>query len=490
MGGGPIPLEATEYWLLSDITAEGTDIIITDSRTTTETDNDVPAIYAYSADDERIVAYINGQSVHSESVNFSNKDNYVRSYWKRTEPYGYWEQWPYTDHVLEIPSYTECPGLGLVCTGTSEKLKVFHRFLDNYASYLDGNAGVAVTTHNIAISIISENGLDLKLVEKSMAFNADSLYEAEAKLAWKTQDEPEAFIYHSTTTADCAGGTSFNEVTMNIDEHQLDSHRVLNERHDVVEETVLNRVLTYSNLAHGIIEYKEISKEYNNTMDYVDSVEDHTSQILRNFYRYNSSLPEDTGLIITETTLDDTTTSNNSISGTVSYEMAIKSVILDFINNETAVLYETDGYKGEDSKAIVDSSFVQLSPGYFGTSSSSEERLFYVTRLRQYLDSYSSFSGMVDLSNKDAMRYLYSELHEKAYQMYLHDPVVLGAFFGEFDDQFVVGSGTETNTPERDLLLETLRLNEEHRTIYPIALVRNRARVWGNPPTRIEKIKA
>ena len=195
-GSGPqgIPLEKTEYWLLYDITTEGTDITITDSRTTVETDNEVPFIYAYSADNERIVAYINGQDVRTEDINFVNKDGYMRSYWKRTAPYGYWEQWPRTDYVLKTPSWSACPD-GARCTGTSETLNVYHRILDNYTSYLDDNVGVAATNLNTTISIVSENGLNLKVVEKSTVYNSDSLYESEAKLAWKTQNDPEAFTY-------------------------------------------------------------------------------------------------------------------------------------------------------------------------------------------------------------------------------------------------------------------------------------------------------
>lgn len=486
---GTYNLEKTEYWILSDFILEGTDVTLSDLRTTIETDEEVPAIYAYSKDDERLVAYIRGQSIGNEAINFLKKEGYARSYWKRTEPYGYWEQWPHTDYVVEVPYWTECPD-GPKCVGSFEGFRFFHRILDNYSSYLDDSVGEAIAISSANISLVSNNGLNLKLIEKSTVANTDSLYEAESKLRWKTQNEPEAFIYHSTETRDCTGGYGLNEVTMDLDEYQTDSYRVLNEQHDIIEETVLTRVLTYSNLAKGLIEYKEFSKEYSNTMDYVDSVDDHTSQIHRHWYRYNSSLPEDTGLIITETPLPDETISSNSLDRSVAYELTIKSAILDFINKETTVLYEADAYMDEAAKTVTGTSVTLLTPGYFGTSSSNEERLFYVSRLRQYFDRFSSFSGMVDLSNVEAMRYLYSELHEKAYQMYLHDPVVLGAFFDAFDDQFVCESGIETNTPERDFLLENLPVEEEHRSLYPIALVRNRARLWGSPPTRVEKFKA
>jgi len=493
--GDPHPLEDTEYWKLNTNIFSGTDRVTTDNRVTTDYSNDIPIAYSYSPEDERILLNLQETTESTEVINFSNKESYFGNYHKRTSPYGYWERWPHKDQYYETEIQLTLCGGGYSCVGIADKFTTFHQFLDVYTYYLDQYDGAASHSVLTTAVIATNNGLELDLIERTLNVQIESLTRAESRLTWKTRDQADASSYYSHYVVSYPGCGPVGEVgytasTTDTDEVQKDSYISDNEKSEIISDEYTARLLTYSDLSRGVVEYKEFSMSYANTMDYINSVQENTSIINRNWYQYHTSLPSDTGLIITETSMPDTVEENKVIDGDVAYSLNIKSVVFDYINKEKKILYESTAYEGSASNMVIGSAFSQLVPGYYGTYSSTANRFFYINRLRQYLDRHSSFSGMVDISNSKSMRYMYSELHEKAYQMYLHDPIVLGAFFDAFDDQFVCESGIETNTPERDFLLENLPVTEEHRSLYPIALVRNRARVWGNPPTRIEKIKA
>ena len=288
-------------------------------------------------------------------------------------------------------------------------------------------------------------------------------------------------------------GPSGTIITTNVDRYERIEAEHGKTRTDTTSTQSTVRVLTYLNLASSMAEYKEFEIVYTSSFDRDDTTVDYTNRSILNIYRRNDTtvIPSvDTGTIYTMTTLVDDNNSHESTNGSVSFEMILKSFVLDYAADDRRKLYEATVYSSEAAKSVGSASFNIITPANYGNTHSVANHLFYIGRLRQYLDKYSSFSGMVDISNSEAMRYLYSELHEKAYQMYLHDPIVMGAFFDAFDDQFACESGIETNTTERDFLLENLPVTEEHRSLYPIALVRNRARLWGNPPIRVEKIKA
>lgn len=493
--GNPHPLEHTECWALNTNIFSGTDRSTTDNRATTDYSKDIPIAYSYSPKDERILLNLQETTESTELINFSNKENYFGNYNKRTTPYGYWERWPHKDQYYDTGiQLTPCGG-GYSCVGIADKLITFQQFLDVYTYYLDQYDGTASNSVFTTAVIATNNGLELDLIERTLNVQIESLTRAESKLGWKTKDQADATFYYSHTVVaypGCGpvGEVGYNSNTTDINEVQKDSYISTNEKSEIISDEYTARLLTYSDLSRGVVEYKEFSMSYNNTMDYINSVQENTSIINRNWYRYNTSLPSDTGLIVTETSMPDTTEENKVINGDVVYSLNIKSVVFDYINKVKKILYESTAYDGSASNMVTGSTFTQLMPGYYGTYSSTESKFFYINRLRQYLDRHSSFSGMVDISNSEIMRYLYSELHEKSYQMYLHDPIILGAFFDEFEDQFVCESGIETNTPERDFLLGNLPVKEEHRSLYPIALVRNRARLWRSPPTRVEKIKA
>ena len=477
-----------------------------DTRIISDTSSEIPFAYSYDKDDNRIVARLSETTVTTELYSVVTEDGTFERYEKETEEYiegYYWPRYPKKDISYEVGhDWVECfpveqPGR-YFCVG--ESIKVTHNpyFRDVRWTYRDRVEGSSQINTVTIVDLVADNGLELRLVEMESVTESSSLeiYEDRNPISTADTDVATISIYHKVTGygdgcgPDGGGGLVS---TTSIDRYErIEAEHGKNRSDSTTKESTI-RLLTYLNLTNGLVEYKEFEATYENGMRYDDTAVDYSSRSILNIYRLTDTTsvpPVDTGTIYTTTTLSDSNESNVSTDGDVVFEMTLRSVVFDYIAEEKRELYETTVYSNESSKSIGSASFNIITPANYGNGHAVEDHIFFVGRLRQYLDRYSSFSGMVDISNLETMRYLYSELHEKAYQMYLHDPVVLGAFFDAFDDQFACESGVETNTPERDFLLENLPVTEEHRSLYPIALVRNRARLWGNPPIRVEKIKA
>ena len=477
---------------------------IYDIRTISDTSTNIPIAYSYSKKDERIIARLEESFVDHEEWAITIEDGIFERYEKTTQPVGtYFDVYPYKDISFETTrELVECfpieqPGR-YFCVGIATKTRYGPGYRDVRWIYRDNTDGSVIITSTRRVLIKSDNGLNLYLTDTNSTKIFDSMDKYEDRNPISTADTDRATIsinnilysYGDGCGPDSGGGL---EITTNYDRYERIEAEHGQSLTQSATETSLVRLLTYVNLSNGLVEYKELEYEYSNSMEYENISVDHTNRSILNEYQYQNTVvepPINTGVIYTLTTLSDTNFLTEGTVGNVCYELTLRSIVQDYISNDKRTLYESTAYSGVSNKSVGTASFTPLSPANYGNNSEIDENLFYIGRLRQYFDRFSSFSGMIDLSNAEAMQYLYSELHEKAYQMYLHDPVVLGAFFDAFDDQFACESGIETNTQERGFLLGNLPVTKDHRSLYPIALVRNRARLWGNPPTRVEKIKA
>lgn len=490
-----------EWWFNRYTGTVGTTV---DERTIADTSTNVPIAYAYSAEDERIVARMTEAYVDHEEWAVTVEDGIFERYEKTTQPTGsYFDQYPYKDISYEPGrEWVECfpieqPGR-LFCLGTSVLIRHSPGYRDVRWVYRDKVDGAISSSSECLVVLTADNGLSLNLVETAVEYTGASIEIYEDRNPISTMDNPAIAVVESYLASSYGPGCESSGLAGLIITYDFDRYERVEAEHsktrtDETTRSSVARVLTYSNLSKGLIEYKEYEIEYSNGMAYDDTEVDYTVQSILNTYSYQNTTVTptiNTGTIITSTPLDDTSDTALSTIGNVSYELTARSFVYDYLNEDRRQLYEATAYLGEASKSVDEAGFNVIVAANYGNFSSSEDHLFYIGRLRRYLDSYSSFSGMVDISNVEVMQYLYSELHEKAYQMYFHDPVVLGEFFDAFDDQFVTESGIETNAPERDFLLENLPATDDHRSLYPIALVRNLARVYGNPPTRIEKVRA
>ena len=477
-----------------------------DTRTISDTSAAMPIAYSYDKDDKRIIARLSETSVTHEQCSTVTEDGIFERYEKETKEYteGWnWPRYPKKDISYEVGhDWVECfpieqPGR-YFCVGESIKITHNPYFRDVRWMYRDKVTGELQTSGEIVVDLASNNGLNIRLVDTSTTTQSSSveIYEDRNPMSSADSDISTISEYHKVTGygsgcgPDGGGGLI---ATTDYDRYERIESEHGKTRTDETTTHSTVRALTYLNLASSLVEYKEFDIVYSNSLDRDDTAIDYTSRSILNIYRHTDTTVSpaiDTGTIHTTTTLSDDNDSREFTNGSVSFSMILKSFVFDYATGDRRKLYETTAYSNAATKSVGSSSFNVILPANYGNTHSVEDHLFYVGRLRQYLDHYSSFSGMVDISNSEAMRYLYSELHEKAYQMYLHDPVVLGAFFDAFDDQFVCESGIETNTQERGFLLGNLPATKDHRSLYPIALVRNRARLWGNPPIRVEKIKA